>query len=299
MAGEQEAIAEAPATEAAPSPIEPEADEPRKVEDPQPSPAAEMEGEDIAPAPDPEDDLEEFEWNGKPIKAPKGLKDGVLMHSDYTRKTQEVAAQRKELEATAKRVQEQARSLAADVEKRAEYISVSKQLEQYSQIDWRTWIANDPVAAQQGQFEYQELQRQQNVLAQELQQRATKRTEEAQQAKQQDLAKRLQETQEFARREIKGWTPETDKKVVDFALAQGVDFNDLQAAMNPTIYKVLYLAELGQQLLNKPAAKPKAPQPVPLETVGAKSSPPARKTIADMNMDEYAAYRKKQMGARG
>lgn len=292
-------VADAPDTAPDEAPAAPAVNEPETIED-QPSahsPAEDEGTEGEAPAPD--DDLEEFEWEGKPIKGPKGLKDGVLMHSDYTRKTQEVAAQRRELEATAKRVQEQAQSLAADIDKRAEYLAVSKQMEQYQKIDWRTWIATDPVAAQQGQFEYQELQRQQNALGQELNQRAAKRAEEAQQAKQADLAKRLQETSDYARKTIKDWAPETDKQVVDFALAQGVQFDDLQAAMNPTIYGILHKAMKYDQLLSKPAAKPKQPPATPLQMVGAKANPPAKVTLATADMEQYVALRKKQQAARG
>lgn len=274
---------------------------------PEPDPDEEVDTEDVGgdegdggePAPRIDDDLEDVEWNGKTFKGPKGLKDGVLMHADYTRKTQEVASQRRELDATAKRVQEQARLLSEDLEKRAEYISIKKQMEQYQKVDWRQWIASDPVAAQQGQAEYLELQRQQSALAQELNQRAGKRAEEAQRSRSEDLARRLQETQDYARRTIKDWSPETDKQVVDYALANGVQMDDLRGAMNPTIYGILHKAMKFDQLASKPAAKPKPAAVAPLQTVGAKGNAPVRKSLSDMSMEEYAAHRKKQMAASG
>ena len=84
MGGEQESIAEvepeAPAIEP-----EMEADEPVNLDDPgEPEVEDELQPED--------DDSEEIDWNGKKFKGPKGLKDGLMMQADYTRKTQEVAS---------------------------------------------------------------------------------------------------------------------------------------------------------------------------------------------------------------
>lgn len=291
MADEQEPIVEAPEA-GAEAPTEPTVEEPERIE-PE-APEAEAEGEEEQqPAEDA--DWEDFEWDGKALKVPKSLRDGVMMHADYTKKTQEVAAQRRELENTAKRVQEQARLYSEDLEKRAEYVSVRKQLEQYGQVDWQQYADSDPVAAQKHYIAFQQLQGQARQLEGEIQQRQSQRAAEAQRSVEEATAKRLAETQEFARKSIKGWTPETDKQVIDFAIAQGVELDDLRAAMNPTIYKILHLASLGHKVLEKPATQPPATKAQPLQTVSARGNAPARKSLADMSMDEYAAYRQKQM----
>jgi hypothetical protein len=54
--------------------------------------------EDEDGADDADDSLEEIEHEGKKHKVPKELKDAFLRHSDYTRKTQEVAEQRKQVD---------------------------------------------------------------------------------------------------------------------------------------------------------------------------------------------------------
>jgi hypothetical protein len=46
------------------------------------------------------------------------------------------------------------------------------------------------------------------------------------------------------------------------------------------------------------APKPGTPA-APLHVVGAKANPPARKTVGDMSMDEYVAFRSKQNAAKG
>lgn len=258
-------------------------------------------------APSEEDEFEDFEWEGKKFKTPKGFQkeftDGTLRQSDYTRKSQSNAEIRKELQAREQRIAEQARAVSAELETRAELTAVRKQLSQYANIDWQSWYAQDQAAAQAASFEYNQLEREAQRLTQQVDQSVAKRVEESQRGRQTDLAKRLHETTEFARTSIKDWKPETDKEVVDFALAQGVDFGDLQAAMNPTIYKILYFARKGYEVLNtpaKPAAQLQQQQnPVtPVKRVGGKAASPARRPEDIADMETYVATRKKQMAAR-
>ena len=46
----------------------------------------------------PEDDTEEVDWDGAKYRVPKPLKDALLRQADYTRKTQELAEQRRTVE---------------------------------------------------------------------------------------------------------------------------------------------------------------------------------------------------------
>jgi len=291
MADEQETIAPIEAE----APIETVADEPIAITDDEPDSEAELEAEGEEEADDPEgeseEDLEELDWNGRKVKVPKGLKDGVLMHADYTRKTQELAASRRELEQAQARLVEQSKASDEDLQMRAALMGRAEEIQKYEKVDWDAWEAQDPLAAQQGYRRYQTLKEEAGRIAAQIQQRAQQRTAEAQQ----DYAKRIRETHEYASTQIKGWTPELDQKIGDFARAQGVSDADLQAALNPTIYKFLHMAYLGHQLLNKPA-QPKAPvkQAQPLQKVAAKGGVPARKSLSDMSMEEYVAYRNRK-----
>src|ERR1044072_211867 len=56
-----------------------------------------------------EDELEDWEEEGKTYKVPKPLKSHLLRNRDYTSKTQELAATRKEVEAERERVAEEAK----------------------------------------------------------------------------------------------------------------------------------------------------------------------------------------------
>lgn len=253
--------------------------------------------EDSQPEPQPEpDDFEEFEWEGKAIRAPKGLKDGVLMHADYTRKTQEVAATRKELEERAERIQQQAKATEEELSHRATLHHIDSELKRFEGFDWQQYQAarlQDPLAADEAWNYVQHLRAQRNEAAGAISQAEQTRHATAQQ----ETAKRLQETETFAR--SKGWNAETDKQVIEFALSKGANPKELQAMMSPLVYETLYLARLGEQTLKKGMLAPKpGPQPAPLTVVGAKANPPARKSLADMSMDEYAAFRDKQEAAK-
>ncbi len=289
MDGENEPIAEAE------TPIvQQEADEPQDLEPNEPVDGEEGEGEQ---EPNPDEDLEEFDWNGKKIKGPKGLKDGVLMQADYTRKTQEIAETRKELEARAAHITQQSQASEDEMTARAALISIDSDLKSYENVDWDKWEAEDLFAAQAGFRKFQQLKEARGQVVSFVGEKQKARTEQVQQ----DTAKRLQETREYAEKQIKGWTPEVDAKITEFATKElGFDWNTLKGAYTPAVYKALHLAWLGHQAINtKPATPPKTPVTEPLRVVAAKANPPAKKDLAKMSMDEYAAEFNKRQQRQG
>lgn len=290
MADEQESIAEVEAE--TPIETEVETEQPVSLDDQPETEAVEEEAETTEEPEAVDDDEEEFDWNGKKVKGPKGLKDGLMMQADYTKKTQEVAATRKELEERAQRIEQQSKASDEEMNARAALIGIDADLKSYENVDWDKWEAEDLFAAQAGFRKYQQLQAARGQVVNYLGERQQTRTVEAQQA----TAKRLQETRQFAETQIKGWTPEIDAKVTEFATKElGFDWDTLKSAYTPAIYKALHLAWIGSQALNqKTTAKPKS-APAPLRVVAAKANVPAVKTLDDMSMDEYAAYRQKQM----
>lgn len=280
MDGEQEPIA----------PVEPEA--PAIEQEIEPNQPETLEGDEPeGQQPEPEDDLEEFDWEGKKVKGPKGLKDGLLRQADYTRKTQEIAETRRQLEERAQHIEQQTRASEEEMNARAALIALDSDLKSYENVDWDEWEAKDLFAAQAGFRKYQQLQQARGQVANILTEKQQARTVQAQQ----ETAKRLQETRQFAETKIKGWTPEIDAKVTEFATKElGFTWDMLKSAYNPAIYRTLHLAWLGHQAVNtKPNTAPKPPVE-PLKVVAAKANPPAAKSLKDMSMEEYAAFRKRQ-----
>jgi Asp-tRNA(Asn)/Glu-tRNA(Gln) amidotransferase A subunit family amidase len=238
MDGEQESIAQ-------------EAEAPIEGVEPEEEALEPIEGEELA---QPEEDLEEFDWNGKKIMGPKGLKDGVLMQADYTRKTQEVAETKKQLEARAAQIEQQFKASDEEMNARAAMISIESDLKSYENVDWDKWEAEDLFAAQAGYRKYQQLKDARGQVAGYLGERQKARTEQTQL----ETTKRLQETRQFAETQIKGWTPELDSKITDFATKElGFDWNTLKSAYNPIRLPALYLAHIGHAALQKQTTAPK------------------------------------------
>lgn len=243
----------------------------------------------------PEDDgLDDLEWEGIKTRVPKDLKGSLEdrlrhMSKHFTTKSQTLAAQEKEWQTRINAANE-------ELDVRANLKAVDAEIQQYANVDWQKLEQEDLVGAQSHWRRYQQLKEARQGLSADLDTKVAARTEQAKQ----ETAQRLQETREYAEKKIPGWTPEVDAKVTQFATSElGFTPDFLIGAYNPQVYRALHLAWLGHQTLNKPAPKPAATVQTikPTQTVAARSNPGASKSLAEMDMDEYAAHRQKQMAA--
>ena len=220
-----------------------------------------------------------------------------MMQADYTRKTQGVAEEKTAVAAEKQAVEAMREATQEELNARAQLLAINQRLEEYKKLgpnDWNAWEDEDPFAAQRGFREFQTLQQQATQANEYLQDGDKRRAEAAQQ----DIAKRVQETREYAAKEIKGWSPELDNKIIEFATKDmGISQQELARAINPVVYKTLHLAWVGSQALAKSqSAKPsaKVTKLAPTAKVSAKGGVPARKALSEMSMEEYADYRNKQ-----
>jgi len=224
-----------------------------------------------------EPEFADVEYDGKTYQVPPELKEAFLRQQDYTRKTQEVAEIRKQAEAYRAEAEQVRSASQEELGARALAVNLDSQLQQYANVDWQALLNEDPLGAQQHRWNFEELQKQRQQVGQYLQTAEQQRSVNAQQ----DIAKRLQETRQFAEKEIPGWTEEIDKQVTDFAMnTLGYDVDTLKTAYSPQIYRTLYYANLGYQALQRSAAKPApvAAKPQPLNRITAKSSVPSVKS---------------------
>lgn len=251
------------------------------------------EGEEAQPV---DDGLDDLEWEGVKTRVPKTIKAELEerlghMSKHFTTKSQKIAEQTKQAEQILQASDE-------ELDIRANLKAINAEVQQYANVDWQKLENEDIVGAQSHWRRFQQLKELAQQGQTELNQKVTARTEQAKQ----ETAQRLQETREFAEKKIPGWTPEVDAKVTDFATSElGFTREMLLGAYNPQVYRALHLAWLGHQTMNRPAPKPAATAPAikPTDTVAARSNPGAAKSLAAMDMDEYAAHRQKQMAARG
>ncbi len=243
----------------------------------------------------PEPELADVEYEGKQYKLPPELKDALLRTADYTRKTQEVATVRKEAEAIKAEAQAALQVSQEVMEARAAALNLDNSIKQYEGVNWAQLEAEDPIGAMSHWRQYQQLQQQRNQVGEYLNHAQAEMSEKAAQA----TEARLRETAQFAQKELKGWTPELDTKITQFAMTDlGFTPEELRSSLNPGVYRTLYLAHIGHQALQKqaaPQAQRTAPAAQPLTKVAARTSPPSG--LDDrLSQDEWLKRRNAQVG---
>lgn len=231
------------------------------------------------------DDSEEIEFNQKQYKLPKDIAVAVKdMQKDYTIKTQSLAEQRKTFES-------QAQFHQAHIQEIAEVVALNKQLEEFKKVDLFALSEQDPVKAQQLMFYKSGLEEQRNMLAQSISQKEQNLALE----KQQEIAKRIEESESVLRRDIKDWSPELESNLQQFAVSKlGFDINDVKSSKaDPRLYKLLHLAYVGNQIIQKQPAKPKIVQQAKPVTTLKSGGDKSLRNPKDMSQAEYAKWRRK------
>ena len=234
---------------------------------------------------EPVDDSEEIEFNQKQYKLPKDIAVAVKdMQKDYTVKTQSLAEQRKTFES-------QAQFHQAHIQEIAEVVALNKQLEEFKNVDLFALSEQDPVKAQQLMFYKSGLEEQRNMLAQSISQKQQNLALE----KQQEIAKRIEESESVLRREIKDWSPELESNLQQFAVSKlGFDINDVKSSKaDPRLYKLLHMAYVGNQIIQKQPAKPKIVQQAKPVTTLKSGGDKSLRNPKDMSQAEYAKWRRK------
>src|SRR5690606_4730976 len=160
-----------------------------------------------------EEEFEETEYEGKKYKLPKELKSALLRQSDYTKKTQEVAEQRKAIDSERQSLQKIREAQTKEFEAYAEVHHLDKQLAEYSKVDWNKLIDEDPQYAMKLDQEFRALSHRRNQRLQEIHARETERS----QKQQQEIAKLEEETRTTLSRDIKNWGTELQNALSDYA----------------------------------------------------------------------------------
>jgi hypothetical protein len=229
-----------------------------------------------------------------------------MMQSDYTRKTQEVAEHRRAVEAERETIAKSAEFQKAHAREIGTIAVFDEQLEAYQKLDWATFRANNPDAANAAFQDYVQLRDRRDQLATKINQDLQKRTLDEQQS----FARRVEEGQRVLQREIPNWGPETASKLVGFAKENGLSDADINRFQdNPKMVKLLHSAWLGEQLVAKQkaaaskavAAKPAETAEVkPLTQVARKPSGAAKPGLHDeLSPEEWTRRRNEQIRKRG
>ncbi len=194
---------------------------------------------------------------------------------DYTQKTQQVAEQRKELEAYAQQIklqeqafQEQMQLNNVLIDDVAKITALDQQLGQYSNVNWQELSDNDFVEAQKHFFTYNQLQQQRSALVSQFE--AKKQQIAAQQA--QLIADRVAKGKEVLAKEIPGWSQETTQQLVSVGKEYGFSDAELNSIVDPRHVKVLHDAMQSRKLQQNSTVKKKVSSAKPVVRPGAKDT---------------------------
>lgn len=203
-----------------------------------------------------EDDGELVEIEGKSYRVPKELKGMVLMHKDYTQKTQEVADQRRAVEERAQALQQREQVLGASFEKAVEFRQVQDRLAYFEALDWNALVDADPAQAQKLTIAYQQLQREAQAKLTELQQTQA----QAQQLTETQRQQLLTEAMSDLRARLPGFGPQTVEQIRKAAEEHyGIKGEELDGLVDARHVHVLHDAMKWRELQAK---RPQAMQKV-------------------------------------
>jgi hypothetical protein len=200
-----------------------------------------------------EEELEEIEEDGKKAKVPAWLKPKLMMQADYTKKTQEVAEQRKAHEAAVQSFSQRQQAFHEDAQQYAGLMALDQAIRQYEQ--------QIPQLRQQGHNEHanrlwMELQEMRNAAGQisvGLQQKQQQRSAEAER----EYANRLKERDTALSRDISGFTPALMSKIQDYAISDGYTSQEAQSLVDPRYVKTLNKARMWDEYQAKAKAAAK------------------------------------------
>lgn len=252
-----------------------------------------------------EPETEEVDHEGKKYKIPKDLKPALLFQADYTRKTQDLASTRKQLEESQKAFQERSTTFRTELGKLA---SVETQLTEYEKLtpqDWQSAYAKDPDGTRAHQFTFDQLRTEKANLTTSLGEKEKQFASE-QEAKRQSRAQESIAFLQDPKTGIPGFTPELNGKLKDFAVRElGYAPEEYQDALfnNPKNIKALHRLTLGDAAIKELAALKKAAKSEdvqPLPQVGSHANATTRRTT-DSSGDKLSAeawYRQEQERVR-
>ena len=217
--------------------------------------------------PETEDDVEEdsdeeqtletirLKVNGEEIEKP--LDEVVALAQqglDYTQKTQQVAEQKKQLDAlqeqlnvASRQFQEQQQLNNMLMDDVAKITTLDQQLAQYANVDWKKMSDSDFVEAQKLFFDYNQLQQDRSNAVSQFE--AKKQNLVLQQ--QQLVAQQVAKGKEQLAKEIDNWSPETIRGIVETGKEYGFTEAELSSIVDTRQVRALHDAMQWRLLKSK------------------------------------------------
>lgn len=205
----------------------------------------------------------EDELDGVKLRGPKEVLERIkaerLMQADYTRKTQEVAEQRRAIEQQRTQFEEAAKVHQEHIREVGRLAAIEERLGQFQQVNWQHLNAENPQQAQALLIEFNQLQAARGQLANSLAQKEQQRKLEAERTS----ATRANEAEAIVMREVKDWGPEKLAKFVEAGQKAGAQPEDVRQLLIQFPWASRFLNKglqydqlLAQRLQRKPVAPP-------------------------------------------
>jgi len=215
--------------------------------------------------------------NGEEVEKP--LEEVVALAQqglDYTQKTQQVAEQRKELEAYAESIKAQEQAFQEQmqlnnvlIEDVAKITALDQQLNQYANVNWQQLSDSDFVEAQKLFFTYNQLQQERSNLVSQFE----AKKQQVVQKQTQLMAEKIAKGKEVLAKEIPNWSPETNQALLSTGKDYGFTDAELNAIVDPRHVKVLHDAMQWRKLQQKDSiVKKKVSSAKPVVKPGAKDT---------------------------
>jgi len=173
---------------------------------------------------------------------------------DYTQKTQQVAEQRKELDAlqeqlntASRQYQEQQQLNNMLMDDVAKITALDQQLAQYANVDWKKMSDSDFVEAQKLFFDYNQLQQDRSNAVSQFEAKRQNLVSQQQQLVAQQVAK----GKEQLSKEIENWSPETIRGIVETGKEYGFTEAELNSIVDTRQVRALHDAMQWRKLKSK------------------------------------------------
>jgi len=258
------------------TPLEAEAEATEEVESEEATEEPDEEVEEEEQSQDEVPAILKLKVNGEDVEKP--LDEVVALAQqglDYTQKTQQVAEQRKELEAYAESIKAQEQAFQEQmqlnnvlIEDVAKITSLDQQLNQYANVNWQQLSDNDFVEAQKLFFTYNQLQQERSQLVSQFE----AKKQQVVQKQSQLMAEKIAKGKEILAKEIPNWSPETNQALLSTGKDYGFSDAELNSIVDPRHVKVLHDAMQWRKLQQNSTVKKKVSSAKPVVKPGSKDT---------------------------
>lgn len=277
----------APVPEVAPEAegVDPTTVDQPEAEGPEPTPETEVsELDQTTVQPDPlealpesDPDTVEVEVNGLNYRVPTALKDGYLRQADYTSKTQELAGKGRELDGDREAFKgereafvQQAQTHRDNIGDYGELAHTNKLLESFRKLDFQQLQQEDPDQAQQLGWQFNALRDTRQQIVDRIQSREydTRVTAERERdVATREHANRKDQLKANLARDIPNYSSELQTKMDQTAIQHGYTQAEIDQVVDPRMMRMLHLAHLGEQVLQRKRAATTQPAPTPVSPI--------------------------------